>query len=77
MFSSLERAGEVCKKMATRENEYALCEMLGWQLFELLRRTGKEVEALATGPEGRATCLVSIVRQSQGCRAMASLHHHP
>jgi SseB protein C-terminal domain/SseB protein N-terminal domain len=43
IFSSVERAEEACKKTGARDNQYSLCEMLGVQLFDLLRLTEEGV----------------------------------
>ncbi len=36
IFSSIERAQEACRKTGARDNQYAICEMTGQELFHLI-----------------------------------------
>ena len=66
IFTSLERAQEACEKTAARDNQYALADMPGQQLFEIL---SCQTEGIAINP---ATSMPSLMMDLDGVKRLAA-----
>lgn len=65
IFSSIDRAQEACRKTCSRENQYALCDMPGQQLFEIL---SCQPDAIAINP---ATSFPALLMDIHGVKQLA------